>query len=138
MVLVRIMYIDITIGRNLNDISCCHFVSECEKTLFASKVGLGQLCGPNLQDLVSNHSLTLKYRRHAPCFVLVDRLPTLICHCKPLNTYFKPISSSTGGNLSVRSHTMEKTRVKKRYHLLSLQLWFWFELCTLISPSVET
>src|SRR5664279_5702128 len=88
------------------------FVPECEQTLPASKVGLGRLCGPNLQDLVSNHSRTPKYRRHAPCFVLVDRLPTLICHCKPLNTYFKPISSSTGGNPSVRSHTAEMPRVK--------------------------
>src|SRR5664279_5583366 len=114
------------------------FVLECEQTLPTSKVGLGRLCGPNLQGLVSNHSLMPKYRRHAPCFVLVDRLPMLICHCKPLNTYFKPISSSTGGNPSVRSHTGERLRVKKRYDLLSLQLWFWFELCTLISPSVET
>src|SRR5664279_3249231 len=81
------------------------FVLECEQTLPTSKVGLGRLCGPNLQGLVSNHSLTPKYRRHAPCFVLVDRLPMLICHCKPLNTYFKPISSSTCGNPSVRSHT---------------------------------
>src|SRR5664279_1892057 len=84
MVLVRIMYIDITIDRNLNDISCRHFVPECEQTLPASKVGLGRLCGPNLQGLVPNHSLTPKYPRRTPCFVLVDRLPTLICHCKPL------------------------------------------------------
>src|SRR5664279_2928452 len=84
MVLVRIMYIDITIGLNLNDISCGHFVSECEQTLPASNVGLGRLRRPNLQGLMYNHSLALKYPRRAPCSVLEDRLPTLICHCKPL------------------------------------------------------
>src|SRR5664279_5581851 len=84
MVLVRIMYIDITIGSNLNDISCRHFVPECEQTLPASNVGLGRLCRPNLQGLMSNHSLTPKYPGRAPCFVLADKLPTLICHCNPL------------------------------------------------------